>query len=240
MTSMPKLTSPKRTPELRCYYSLRSPYGWLAMLRLDALGLGPGTRLAYLPYFEPTGSLRERLEARGAEFLYTPMSKARHRYILGDVKRLAQGQGLQVCWPVDIDVDWSIPHLVALACTSDAQRRTFLFDALDARWRRGEAIFDWNHSQQLLAARIGAAAAAAVIADARSDRVAEQAVNCLYEAWKADVFGVPTLSVGRERFWGHDRLDQFMLALERHDGTGAPDNTGGKTLILNPLIETQT
>lgn len=239
MTSMPKLARPKRPAELRCYYSLRSPYSWLAMLRLDAHGLGPGSRLAYLPYFEPTGSLRERLEAHGAEFLYAPMSKARHRYILGDVKRLAQAQGLPVRWPVDIDVDWSIPHLVALACSSDAQRRSFLFDALDARWTQGEAIFDWNHSEHLLAARIGAAAAEAVIADARSDRVAEEAVNCLVEAWKADVFGVPMLSVGRERFWGNDRLDQFMLALERQEGPGAPGDTGGKTLILNPLIETQ-
>jgi 2-hydroxychromene-2-carboxylate isomerase len=204
--------TPARRPALRCYYSLRSPYSWLSMRRLDDAGLGVGSRLAYVPFFEPQGAIREQLLAGGAECLYSPMSKARHRYILGDVKRLTATRALAVRWPVDVDVDWSVAHLVALACREDGLRRHYLHDAMQARWQRGEAIFDWMHAERLLAARVGAAAAAAIVDSARSDAVAGEAVAALRAAWQDDVFGVPLLVCGRDRYWGQDRIDDFLAS----------------------------
>ena len=64
---MPSRAERQHAP--RCYFSLRSPYSWLALRNLDAMDLGVGSHLRYIPYFEPSEPLRERLEARGGRFL---------------------------------------------------------------------------------------------------------------------------------------------------------------------------
>ena len=41
-----------------------------------------------------------------------------------------------------------------------------------------------------------------------------EGVDCLVRAYDDDVFGIPYGTVGRNRFWGLDRVDGFLQALE--------------------------
>jgi 2-hydroxychromene-2-carboxylate isomerase len=147
---------------------------------------------------------------RGAEFHYAPMSKAKHLYILGDTKRLASRMGRVMAWPVDVDPWWEVPHLAWLAARRagpDAARRCY--DALvAARWERGENICE---TAVLRAAATAARLDADLLAAATEDAgLRAEGVDGLVEAYEDDVFGVPYLRLGRQRYWGFDRIDMFL------------------------------
>src|SRR5207248_235568 len=78
----------------RFYFSFRSPYSWLAARVIG----GPGTDrhgISYIPFWEPDEITLRDLRALGGEFLYTPMTKAKHLYILEDIRRLATSAGVR-------------------------------------------------------------------------------------------------------------------------------------------------
>lgn len=199
-------------PGARCYFSFRSPYAWLALRTLEERGLGIGSALEYVPYFEPPPDLRADLEARGGRVLYAPMSRERHLYILSDVKRTLKAAGIAPRWPVDDNPDWSVPHLAYLACPDDRVRRAFAMAVFEARWLRGANVWHWDAVEAYLGGIVTAREAAAIVGRARSAATAQQAVEALYRAYMDDVFGVPFLIVGREKFWGNDRVEQFIAA----------------------------
>ena len=41
-----------------------------------------------------------------------------------------------------------------------------------------------------------------------------EALDCLVCASEDDIFGIPCFRVGTRRFWGFDRVSEFLLALE--------------------------
>lgn len=207
----------KRTSRPRCYFSLRSPYSWLAMRTLDRHGAGIGSALEYIPYFEPPEALARQLAEVGGECLYRPMGKDRSLYILGDVKRISRAQGLSVKWPVDQAPDWSIAHLAYLACDDPALARAFAFEAMAARWERGENIWCWDKVLDLLTVAGTPAQAALTVARARSEEGAARAVAALHRAYVDGVFGVPFAIAGREKFWGNDRVELFLETMREQE-----------------------
>jgi 2-hydroxychromene-2-carboxylate isomerase len=199
---------------LRCYFSLRSPYSWLAMRALDKADLGIGSQLDYIPYFEPDPAILERLRHAGGDFLYTPMRKEKNLYILSDVKRLMRDEDLRVKWPVDLSPDWALPHLTYLACESLELRKAFAFAAMEARWLKGESLWCWENIWELLAGVSTPDRASDIVRDAQSDEIVQRGVNDLFQAYLDGVFGVPFLLMGREKFWGNDRVSSFLKVME--------------------------
>jgi 2-hydroxychromene-2-carboxylate isomerase len=198
------------------YFSLRSPYSWLALERLRRLGFR--RRFRFLPLWEPEADLTAALAAAGRGVAYQPMSPAKHRYILQDVKRLAERDGLAVRWPLDEAPRWDLPHLAWLAVRGRGGDSWALYDDLvAARWSRGADICDSQAMAGLLA-RHGLAGATA--ASLRADgQVRSDALAALTELWDNDIFGVPYFKIGFRRYWGYDRLDLFL----RETGAVAAD-----------------
>lgn len=219
----------------RCYFSFRSPYAWLAMRHLDTLGWGIGSALEYLPYFEPPESIKARLAELGGSVLYRPMSRQHHFYILTDVKRTLRDSGLTLKWPIDEAPDWSIPHLAYLACPHDAARRHFARTLMEVRWLHGRCIWDWEEVHRLLYTLLGKVEADQTVRRARTEALLEQAVQVLYRAYLDDVFGVPYFIVGREKFWGNDRVEPFLSALTQGAGT-APTGANLSQEAQTPLL----
>ena len=196
--------------KLKCYFSLRSPYSWLAMKRLADNELGVESQLEYLPFIESSGEVNKRLEAKGGECLYRTMSKEKHLYILGDIKRQAREMGLILKWPVDVDADWSIPHQVFLVIEDAAIKQSFLMQCADERFLRGKNIFDWSICETLLTQWLDESAVARVIEDAKGEKGLSLMTESCYQAYRDGVFGVPFFIVKREKFWGNDRLERFI------------------------------
>ncbi|MCC2276963.1 MULTISPECIES: DsbA family protein [Streptomyces] len=206
----------RRPRQPRLYFNFRSPYSWMALRQLDAL-LPPGAEpVDRHPYWDPDAEIRAALARRGAEVLYTPMTKAKHLYVLADTKRLARHFGYVMAWPVDVDPCWEVPHLAWLHARRGGTEEVLYRALVAARWERGEDICD-PHVLHRVAQEAGLDGPALAAAH-RDPGIREEAVEALEAAYHDDVFGVPYFMAGRQRFWGLDRLGLFLRALTAESG----------------------
>ncbi|MEV5975416.1 DsbA family protein [Streptomyces sp. NPDC052114] len=195
-----------KTP--RFYFSLRSPYSWLAYREVMSEHKDLVDRLEWLPFFEPDAESARQLDEQGGRFPYSEMSREKNRYVLQDVGRLTKARGLTVNWPVDRAPVWEVPHLGYLVARDQGLGHEYIAAVYRARFGEGRDICD-----RATIADIGTGLGIdrGLIADASDDpeRRAE-GVRILLDVCKDGVFGVPFFVHGFTRFWGLDRLDGFV------------------------------
>ena len=196
----------KRAPRL--YFSLRSPYSWLAIRRLRTVVPDLSAAMECIPYWDPDAATGAALEQRGGEFHYVQMSRAKHLYMLMDTKRIAGREGVQMSWPVDIDSYWERPHLAWLYARRAGREWQFYDAVMQARWGCGDDICR-SDVVRAAAAEAGLDPDGAVAA-ADDPELRADGVGCLYQAYLDDIFGIPYLKWGQHRFWGLDRVDPFL------------------------------
>jgi 2-hydroxychromene-2-carboxylate isomerase len=209
---MPK---PKR---LKWYFSLRSPYSWFAYRDLLARHPDVLDAVEWLPVWEPDGWTSRLLAAEGIAALpYTDMSKAKGLYILQDTRRLARARGLAMTWPVDRDPVWEVSHLGYVVALDAGRGREFVAATYRARWERGLNISDPAVIADV-AREIGLDPVR--VSTAHEDPVIRaRGVELLRLVHKDGIFGVPLFMHGQDKFWGTDRLVDFVAAVR---GTGVP------------------
>lgn len=200
------MSAPRDRPRL--YFSFRSPYSWLTVRRLQQAVPTAFTELDWTPYWDPDRATADGLCARGGEFHYVQMSRAKHRYMLMDTKRIARQHGISMAWPVDVDPHWELPHLGWLLARRLDRAEAFYHQVVEARWGRGEDVCDPTVLRGC-ATRAGLPAERVVSAVDDPD-LRSEGVDCLYQAYLDDVFGIPYFRLGKERFWGLERLDTFL------------------------------
>ncbi|WP_026424630.1 2-hydroxychromene-2-carboxylate isomerase [Actinokineospora inagensis] len=198
------------------YFSLRSPYAWLAQYDLATKYADVAEVLRWRPFWEPTERGDADLRAAGGRFVYTPMSKEKHLYILQDVRRLAAARGLSVKWPVDRDPDWEISHLPWFAAADAGIGQRYVEAVQRARWQEGRDICDPTVIKEICA-ELGIEAFDGTL----SDSLRERSTAALMDLHHDDVFGVPFFVYGRDKYWGLDRLPQFVDAVRA--GLPAPE-----------------
>lgn len=204
----------------RLYFSFRSPYSWMAINQLEQHLPDAYEQIEYIPFFEPDETSMKQLEERGGEFHYVAMSKAKHLYILNDTKRLAQRFGHDLTWPVDVDPWWELPHLAWLKARQLGVERTFYNIVTSARWERGENICEEAVLEPLL--RDAGLPAEELLAAPSDPEIRSEGVDALMRVYQDDVFGVPYIRWGAQKYWGIDRLADF-LAVYRGETTAPPD-----------------
>jgi 2-hydroxychromene-2-carboxylate isomerase len=210
---MPK----NKTP--RFYFSLRSPYSWLAYQDLMEHHKDLVERLEWLPFFEPDDLSARMLRERGGRFPYSEMSKEKNRYVLQDVGRITKARGITVNWPVDVDPVWEVPHLGYLVAAREGRGHDYIAAVYRARFGEGRNICD-----PATIADIGCELGIhpEVISRAEADpELRERGADILMDVCTDGVFGVPFFVQGFTRFWGLDRLDAFV----EHLRTRAPSAT---------------
>jgi len=191
----------------RFYFSLRSPYSWLAYRDLFDRYPTLAAELEWKPFWEPDEQTRKLLADRGGDFLYTPMSKAKHLYTLQDVRRLATDRGLKITWPVDREPWWEVPHLAYLVAREHGQGQEFIAAASRARWEEGRDICD---PVTIAGIATGLGLDEAGLTGAAGDPdVRAKGAKALLEVYRDGVFGVPFFVNGFAKFWGVDRLAAF-------------------------------
>jgi 2-hydroxychromene-2-carboxylate isomerase len=192
----------------RLYFSFRSPFSWLLIARLRRSEPTALDSFELFPYWEPDERTAAELAELGAAIHYAPMSKAKHLYILQDVKRLASRSGLTVAWPVDVAPWWEPSHLGWLAARRLGAGAAFYDAVVAARWLRGENISE--RAVIAAAAREAGLSPETIVAAVDDPEIRAEGVRALNRAYQDDVFGVPYLMLGWRRYWGYDRLDMFL------------------------------
>ncbi|HEY4022451.1 MAG TPA: DsbA family protein [Pseudonocardiaceae bacterium] len=195
----------------RFYFSLRSPYSWLAFEDLYSRYPDIVSKLDWRPFFEPDEQSERMLTEAGGRFVYTPMSKEKHLYILQDVRRLATERELEVGWPVDRAPCWEVPHLAYLAARENCRGLGFIDLAYQARWGEGRNICDPAVIEEL-GDRLGLDGAELATAH-ESERYRKLGLDTLMDLYQDDVFGIPLFVNGRQKYWGLDRLATFAAAV---------------------------
>ncbi|MDO3686686.1 DsbA family protein [Micromonospora sp. C28ISP2-4] len=195
----------------RLYFSFRSPRSWLAVRQLTERWPDAPEAVTFVPHWVPDGALRTSLAEADAGFLDTPVSRAKHTYLLAGTDRLVRRFGYRMVWPAEVDVDWAGPHLAWLYACEQQRGWQFYQAMVRARWERGENLGD----RAVVAAAAAEAGVDPVGANAAATDPAMRAlaVAALASAYQDDIFAVPYFVVGRHRFWGLDRLDGFLDAV---------------------------
>ncbi len=202
----------------RFYFHFRSPYSWVGALWMEKLR--DARDVQYVPFWELDAQSRSLLAAGGGEHYYTPMSKAKHLYILQDVKRITARLGLQLTWPPSPEQQhWEVPHLAYLYARREGKDRAFFRQVHEARWLQGENICD-----PAVIARIAAACGLSETRTAHAHEdpsIREESAAEMMLAYEDGVFGIPFFVHGYDKFWGIDRFPLFLQSLRKASSDAA-------------------
>lgn len=210
---------PGRPP--RFYFSLRSPYSWIAYRDLVADHPDLAAALEWRPFWEPDETSAEALTEAGGSFPYVAMSREKHLYILQDVRRLTRARKVEMSWPLDREPVWEVPHLAWFIAADAGLGREYVDRAYRARWQEGRDICDPEVIGEL-GAELGLPADRMAGA-ARDAGLRTRGVSALLDVHRDGVFGVPFFVHRYDKFWGTDRLAAFAEAV----GAVHPARTAG-------------
>jgi 2-hydroxychromene-2-carboxylate isomerase len=205
----------------RWYFSLRSPYSYLAFCDLTQRYPDVLDQLDWIPSWEPDEPSRRLLDEAHLPLPYVEMTRAKNFYILQDARRLAAARGLTLTWPVDRNPRWDACHLGYLVAQDAGRGRDYLALAYRARWEQGRDLCD---PATIVDITTELGLPAGPMAGATEDpEVRRRGVDCLIRSCRDGVFGVPFFVVGRNRYFGVDRLRAVVAAVRDEAPPDGPD-----------------
>jgi 2-hydroxychromene-2-carboxylate isomerase len=190
-------------PQATFYFDLGSPYAYLAAERLEIALPVP---VAWQPI--SLGALF-KLNGRSSWSLGDP---ARRQAGIAEIERRARERGLPpLRWPEP----WPGNYLTAMRAATFASRRErareFTIHAFRRAFQQGH---DLSLTAQVLAAAGDAGLDPGEVEQAVGDPEIKLALRDATDAaHRLGVYGVPTLAVDGELFWGDDRLSDAAAAL---------------------------
>ncbi len=137
---------------------------------------------------------------------------AKSRWMLWNVLRKAHHMGVPIAAPHSHPFNPLLP--LRLSCAVEGAARVQLVDRLfRATWAESRAVSDPVTMQALLAET----GDEALLAQAQAEPVKQRLRQYTDAALAAGAFGVPTMLVRGELFWGYDDLAHLKLFLEGRD-----------------------
>ncbi len=192
-------------PQATFYFDLGSPFAYLTAERLEEHSPEP---IAWQPVL--LGGLF-KLNGRSSWAL---SDTDRRKAGMTEVERRAREQGLPpLRWPDPWPTNYLFAMRVAMFAFRSGHGREFTMQAFRASFQEGR---DLSLSEHILdaAAAIGIDPQRAT--EATDDPVVKTALRDATDAaHERGVFGVPTVAIGQELFWGDDRLQDAVACIER-------------------------
>jgi len=179
------------------YFDLGSPYAYLAAERLDAV-------LPESAHWQPIllGGLF-KLTGRSSWSLGDPR---RRRDGMAEIERRARRYGLPaIRWPDPWPADYLVAMRAATYAFGAGRGREFAMQALRDAFQRGRDLSD--PANVIDAADRAGLDRQAVQAAVHEDQVKQRLRAATEAAHALGVFGVPTVAIGEDVFWGDDRLE---------------------------------
>jgi 2-hydroxychromene-2-carboxylate isomerase len=193
---------------VRFYFDFISPYAYLASTQIGALAARHGRTVELVPIL-----FAGLLEANGQ---LGPAEIPRKRtYVFKDATRIAHALGVVLRPPPAHPFN---PLLGLRVCSADlapelrARAVATLFRAV---WAGGPGITDPATVERLL--DDAGLPGAALVASAATDQIKQRVRSQTDDALAHGAFGVPTMLVDGELFWGVDSLPHVERRLEGND-----------------------
>jgi 2-hydroxychromene-2-carboxylate isomerase len=196
------------------YYDYACPWAYLGSCRVEAYFQDLGATIDFRPV-----NLAKLREAEAGPQSLGGMGERKKTNYMNDMRHWGEMIG------ADFGPNIAGPRpdtrllLAAALVAQDAGRfREFHYPAYRARWAEAKDVADPAVVRALLA---GAGLDAdAALARAQSDELAARLTAGTQAATLRGVFGVPTLFVGDEMFWGNDRFELARWYAQKAAVTG--------------------
>jgi 2-hydroxychromene-2-carboxylate isomerase len=181
------------------YFDYACPWAYLGSCRVEAYFQG----IAEID-FRPVNLAALREPEAGPQSL-GGMGERKKRNYLNDMRHWGEMIGADFANLTGPRPDTRLLLRAALVAKDAGRFRELHYPAYRARWAEGKDVADAGVVRELLA---GAGLEAdAALARARSDELVERLAADTQAAIERGVFGVPTVFVGDEMFWGNDRFE---------------------------------
>jgi 2-hydroxychromene-2-carboxylate isomerase len=179
-----------------------STYSYLTVARIGRLAAQHGVTLDWQPFFLPP--VREQ---QGLGFPF-PEASAKTAYMWCDLERRAAKLSVPYRRPFTYPVNSLPAARVALAGRVDGWCQRFTEEAFRLHWTEGRLIGTDDNMKEVLGTLGLDAAHVLQIANSPGNKEALKAQTP--RAIERGIFGAPSFVVGKELFWGDDRLEDAL------------------------------
>ncbi|PDT54625.1 MULTISPECIES: 2-hydroxychromene-2-carboxylate isomerase [Sinorhizobium] len=184
------------------WFSIGSPYTFLAVMRLSEVAEKAGVEVRWRPF-----DVSEiQAEANDGPFAGKPLKAA---YMWRDIERRAAKFGLPLRFPIPYPLaDLAAANRVAVLAAQEGWCPAYAI----AAYRRWFVDREPAGSEPNLSASIKEAGQdpARVLEEASTRAAAEALDAATQEAKEIGIFGTPSFVADGELFWGHDRLEDAI------------------------------
>ncbi len=196
------------------YFDFISPYSYLAWCQLPALAARHGRRVRPLPVL--LGAVLSTLGTRGPAEV-----PARRAYLVKDLIRRAHAAHVPFTLPPTHPFNPLLALRVAAQPMDEDERARVISALFDAVWRTGAGVENEEQVERALASVPGLDVA--TLLHRANEVVAKTTVRSHTDALlAAGGFGVPTMFVDGEMFFGSDSLPQLDAFLRGVDPARSP------------------
>jgi 2-hydroxychromene-2-carboxylate isomerase len=182
------------------YFDYACPWAYLGSLRVEAYFRDAGVEVDFRPVY-----LADLREPEAGPQSLAGMGERKQRAYMDDMRHWSEMLGAQFGNVTGPRPDTRLLLQAALVAQDAGHFRDFHYPAYRARWAEARDVADRAVVRELLA---GAGLDAdAALARAESPELAARLDAETRAAIARGVFGVPTIFVGDDMFWGNDRFE---------------------------------
>lgn len=195
------------------WYSLTSPYSYLAAMRLDGVAEKSGVRIIWRPVVMPP--IFKHLGWKVNPFADFPV---KFKYAIRDVSREAERNALTFHKPEVFPQNPFPATKVALVAFKNGFGEEFSKIAYLENFQNRKDISNKDTLLWILEKFFCDGEAGDVLEESFSPEIDKELDKQVKRAIKLGIFGVPTFVVGTELFWGNDRMERaFEWARNRQE-----------------------
>jgi 2-hydroxychromene-2-carboxylate isomerase len=190
--------------KLDFFYEFASTYSYLTAMRIDDLALDYDIEVNWRPFL-----LGPIFKAQGWETSPFNVYPDKGRYMLRDLERLAEAQGLpKFKLPKTFPAHSILPSRVAL-CFKGEMRAAFTREAFNAEFAHGADVADPKAIEKVL--KVLGEDAAKIFEKVNTQSIKDALRAETEAAQRLKIFGAPAfVTEDGEMFWGNDRLEMAM------------------------------
>jgi 2-hydroxychromene-2-carboxylate isomerase len=192
------------SPAIEFWFEFGSNYSYLTVMRIEDEARRRDVAIAWKPFL-----LGPIFRALGMETSPFVLQKEKGAYVWQDMARQCRKYGLRWTPPSVFPRRGVLPLRVALVGTDEPWIGAFCRRVMELNFALDQDINEADSLAPTL--RELGLPAAEILARAQTEPTKTRLREQTEEARARGVFGAPTFFVGKEMFWGNDRLDDALL-----------------------------